>query len=64
MALPLRGGLKALLTTDMKGEMITELQVMRECTMHDDENVNRAVAGFSWIRSNSRKDVVLRACLN
>ena len=53
MALPLRGGLKALLTTDMKGEMITELQVMRECTMHDDENVNRAVVGFSSIRNNS-----------
>ena len=42
---------------------ITELQMMRMCTMHDDENVNRAVAGFSWICSNSRKDV-LRACLN
>ena len=34
-------------------EWITELQVMRMCTMHDDENANRAVAGlFSWIRSN------------
>ena len=28
-----------------------ELQVMTMYTMHDDENVNRAVAGFSWIRS-------------
>ena len=32
--------------------------------MHDDENVNRAVAGFSWVRSNSLKRCVLRACLN
>lgn len=36
--------------------MIIELQVMRTCTMYDDENVHRAVAGFQWIQSNSRKD--------
>ena len=45
----------------MEGERgITELHVRRLCTTHDDENVNTAVAGFSWIRSRC----VLRACLN
>ena len=42
--------------TDIKyeeGKWIMELQVMIMYTKHDDENVNRAVAGFSWIRSNS-----------
>ena len=36
--------------TDNKYEgekWILELQVMTMCTMHDDENVNRAVAGLS-----------------
>ena len=33
--------------------------------MHDDKNVNRAVAGFSWIQSkSSKKKSALRACLN
>ena len=41
---------------------MTELQVMRVCTMRDDENVTRAVAGLSWIRNNSR--CFLRTCLN
>ena len=53
--------------TDNKYERekwIIELQVMRMCTMHDDENVNRAVAGFSWIQNKLLKRCVLRACLN
>ena len=29
-----------------------------------DENVNRAVAGFSWIQNKLLKRCVLRACLN
>ena len=33
--------------------MKKEVQVMRICTMHDDEDVNRTVAGFNWIGSNS-----------
>ena len=36
-----------------RGKWITELQVMKMCTMHDDEKVNIAEAGFSWKRSNS-----------
>ena len=50
--------------TDNKYERekwIIELQVMRMCTMHDDENVNRAVAGFSWIQNKLLKRRVLRA---
>ena len=38
--------------TDNKYEeekWITKLQVMRMCTMHDEENLNTAMAGFSWI---------------
>ena len=35
----------------------TILQVMRTCTMHGGENVNRAAVGFSSIQSNSWKDV-------
>ena len=58
MPFSLEGGSKHFTMTDHKykgggGEWITELQVMRMCTMHDDENVSRAMAGFSWIRSNS-----------
>ena len=36
-------------------DRITTLQVLRVCAKHD--NVNRAVAGFSWIQSNSSTDV-------
>ena len=32
---------------------LTELQMMRKSKMHVDERVNRAVARFSWIPSNS-----------
>ena len=39
------------------GKWTTELRVMRIGTMHDDDIVNRAAAGFRWIRSNSSKDV-------
>ena len=35
------------------GDEITELWVMRMCTMRDDENVNTAVVGFSWIQTRS-----------
>ena len=31
------------------GGWITELQVMRMCAMHDDENLNREVAGYSVV---------------
>ena len=51
-------GLKALcIDSKYEGKWNKELQVMRIHTMHDDENLNRAVAGFSWIWSNSWKDV-------
>lgn len=41
---------------DKKQDGITILQMMRICTMHEDENMNRAVSGVSS-RSNSGKDV-------
>ena len=53
---PHEGGSKSITTTDNRyegGKWITELQVMGMCTMHDDENVNRAVVAFSWMQSNS-----------
>ena len=43
------------------GGWIMELQVIIMFTKHDDENVNRAVAGFSWIRRNSWKDVCIKS---
>ena len=46
------------------GKWIIELQAMTMCTMHGDEDVNRAVIGFSWMQSNCWKDVVVGACLN
>ena len=40
------------INTKGKNDWITDLQVMRIYTMHDNENINGAVAGFNWIRSN------------
>ena len=34
------------------------------CTMHDDENVSRAVTGFSWIRGILFEKCVSRACVS
>ena len=47
---PHEGGSKSITTTDNRyegGKWITELQVMKMCTMQGDENVNTAVSG--WI---------------
>ena len=42
------GGFKSLYSDDKYegGNGISELQMMRICTMDDNENVNRAVVGF------------------
>ena len=52
---PLKGGLKALYNDNKYegGNGMTDLQVMRMCAMRDDENVNTAVVGFSWIQTRS-----------
>ena len=63
---PPEGGSKRLITmTDYKygggGEWMTELQVMRKCTMHDDENVNRAVAGYICINEVTLEKVCFKS---
>ena len=49
-----RGGLKTVYLTKNRflgRGWIIHLQVLKMCTKHNDDKVNKAVSGFSWIRS-------------